>query len=184
MTTPAFWSSYAALWLVSLFTLVLAVSILRQVGTVYLGTAASTARDGLAKGSPAPDIDGLTPSGEHVSWRPQEGRRALIVFGAVGCGACARLLPELRTLSIELLNLPIYYLVAGPLPAVAEIAASLGPLDSSLAVVAVEEKVPQAFKVRVSPFAFAIDEGGRIAGKGLATSKVQLAKLSGFTEAV
>lgn len=58
------------------------------------------ARDGLRKGTPAPDFDlpNLTQSGGRVSLKDYRGRRVLLVFSDPQCGPCLEMAPELQAI--------------------------------------------------------------------------------------
>src|SRR5437763_1609469 len=88
--------SYIVLWLFVIALGVLVLLLYRQLGIMYLGTAEGVSRDGLDKGTRAPDFN-LTDQYDHpqqlISYR---GQSVLLLFGSPHCSPCRILLPQLH----------------------------------------------------------------------------------------
>ena len=93
--------SYIAVWSVVLFQGVVIFLLLRQLGTMYLGTAQGVARDGLPVGERAPDFDVRDAEGRPLSLADFRGMPLLLVFGSPDCTPCRQLIPDLNSFAQE-----------------------------------------------------------------------------------
>src|SRR5438067_7226270 len=88
--------SFIALWIIVIGEGVLILLLYRQLGVLYLGSAAGVSRDGLAVGSQAPDFTLADIDGQPHKLSSMRGRNILLLFGSSHCDPCRRLLPGLE----------------------------------------------------------------------------------------
>ena len=174
-----FYVSYVALWVLLLTMGVLVLLLYRHVGVMSLGTLEGVQRDGLAIGSEAPAIGGITAAGQTVSWEPTPGQPQLLLFAAPDCEPCAAVMPHVERLAQTVHGgLGIAAVVPGPREEAARFVDRYRPSFTSLA-----EDGSGAFsryRVRVTPFGFVIGGDGRVLAKGLCGDR---ARLRGLLEA-
>jgi methylamine dehydrogenase accessory protein MauD len=165
-----FYTTYVLLWLLVLFQGVLLLLIFRHFGHQALGTLAAVQRDGLRVGAKAPDVEGVQPSGEAVSWRPPGNRTALMLFAAPDCAPCHRVLPYVAGAARDAPELEVVTVVPGS----REDAAKLVELVASPLSTIASDGAFEAFRVEVTPFAFVLGQDGRVLAKGLCDSPERL----------
>ena len=168
--------SYLVLWAVVLFQGAVIFVLLRQLGVIYLGTAHGVAGDGLDIGTRAPDFALSNLAGEPVSLTTFGGLPLLLVFGSPNCGPCKGLIPDLNVFSNERREeLHVLFLSHGEADATERFAREHGiqvPVASFP-----DDGLANAYKARVTPFAFFIDSEGVIQAKGLANNREHLEML-------
>ena len=162
--------SYIVLWLFVLTLGVLVLLLYRQLGIMYLGTAEGVSRDGLEKGTRAPDFN-LTDQYDHPQrLSSYKGQPVLLLFGSPHCSPCRILLPQLHEWARQHRDVNVVWLnSASPEESrrfVAETGATL-----PVAPYAPDDNLLDKYKVRVTPFLFMVDENGVIRAKGLVNSK-------------
>lgn len=168
MTDP-FWITYGLLW----FTVgVLAVTVLvclRQLGEVYLLSAGlrGVAGDGLDEGRIGPNLDLKLASGKLTTLAQALPNGGVLLFAAEDCRVCERLVPQLLDESLPAPVVVVYDRVPPPLRR---------PMPASAVVVteSVAEKAPLRYKVRVTPFAFGLDQSLRVQSRGLVNAPQQI----------
>jgi thiol-disulfide isomerase/thioredoxin len=172
-----FYVSYAALWLLTVTLSVLVFLVYRHFGLQAMGTFAGVQRDGLALGEEAPPVRGVTADSQTVSWLPGRRGPGLLLFVAPECQPCAAVLPyvdQLNRVAADGRTLEIVAIAAGP----AEVAQRLREIyePSFVALAENESRIFDDYGVRVTPFAFVIDDG-RVRAKGLCSDAVLLRNL-------
>lgn len=165
--------SYIALWAVVLLQGVIIFVLLRQLGLMYLGTAQGVSRDGLAVGERAPDFAVQALEGTTLSLADFSGRSLLLVFGSANCAPCRTLIPDLNVFARELAHeLRVLFLSRGEDGEARRFAREV---DAQVPVAThPDEALSDAYKARVTPFAFLIDGDGVIRAKGLANNRSHL----------
>ena len=166
-------ASYIALWAVVLFQGVVIFLLLRQLGTMYPGTAQGVARDGLPVGDRAPDFDVRDAEGRPLSLADFRGMPLLLVFGSPDCTPCRQLIPDLNAFAQERpQELRVLFLSRGEV----EDARRFADEHSVQVQVAAfpDDSLPDQYRARVSPFAFRIDVEGVIRAKGLTNNREHL----------
>lgn len=154
-------------WIVLLFISFCLFLVFRQFGKVYLSTSDAITRDGVPIGDKLPEFEAKSFfSKEVTSVRSFQGKPTLISFISPGCKPCQELIPEWNRAYIKYKD-KINFLVVG-------IGDSNGftrmldnnPLSGEL-LLDDERAILTSCNVRVTPFAFIVDESGIVKGKGL-----------------
>jgi hypothetical protein len=173
--STAFYVSYGVLWVLVVVLAVLLLLVYRHFGMMALGTIQGVQRDGIPVGDDAPDITATTPAGRELVLKPGSSGPAFIVFASPDCEPCSVVLPYLnhfvgRDSAPELLTL-----VPGPPSTAEHMSDELRLLyecyaeDGSGAF--------DAYRVRVTPFAFVVGSDGRVLSKGLCSEPVMVRDL-------
>lgn len=165
--------SYIALWAVVLVQGAVIFVLLRQLGVIYLGTAQGVANDGLAPGESAPAFALPGLDGELVTLEALSGLPLLLVFGSPTCAPCKGLIPDLNVFAKEReRDMRVLFLSRGEVDATQRFASEN---DVQVPVAThPDEKLPEQYKARVTPFAFIIDAEGVVRAKGLANNREHL----------
>jgi methylamine dehydrogenase accessory protein MauD len=162
--------SYVVLWIFVIALGVLVLLLYRQLGIMYLGTAEGVSRDGLARGSRAPDFNLTDQYGHAQQLSSYKGTPVLLLFGSPHCSPCRLLLPQLTEWSRQHKDIAVVWLNSASteesLRFVSETGATL-----PVAPYEPEDNLLDKYKVRVTPFLFLVDENGIIRSKGLVNSK-------------
>jgi methylamine dehydrogenase accessory protein MauD len=162
--------SYIILWVLVLGLGLLVLLLYRQLGIMYLGSAEGVSRDGLAKGTTAPDFSLTDQYGNVQRLSSYRGRPVLLVFGSPGCTPCRTLLPQLEEWAEDHRDMGIIWLNAAPRDETLKYASDMGATVPVVAHVP-DDKVADRYKVRVTPFSFMIDENGIVRTKGLVNTR-------------
>jgi methylamine dehydrogenase accessory protein MauD len=171
-----FYVSYLALWLLMLAEGALIFLLYRHFGLMALGALEGVQRDGLRVGAEAPPVSAMTAEGAAATWAPSRDRRSLLVFVAPNCGPCAAVMPAIgRLAGAGDDSLDITAIVAGAPEAAAGFARKFRLPFRCLAEAG--RGAAERYRVRVTPFAFLIDEDGRILAKGLCSDAAHLQEL-------
>lgn len=177
----AWLASYIALWAVVLFQGLVIFLLLRQLGIMYLGTAQGVARDGLAVGQRAPDFALPALDGRTVALADFLSRPLLLIFGSPNCAPCRSLIPDLNAFAREKREeIGVLFLMRGEAEAAQRFVDETG-IEAPVAVHP-DERLPDQYKARVTPFAFVIDREGIIRAKGLANNRDHLTMLLHMAE--
>jgi methylamine dehydrogenase accessory protein MauD len=165
--------SYIVLWLLVLGMGVLILLLYRQLGIMYLGSAEGVSRDGLNKGTQAPDFSLTDQYGNLQRLINYRGRPTLLLFGSPHCSPCRTLLPQLHDWASAHPDVGVIWLNA------ASPEESLKFVSDTGATIPVAPYPPEGnlldtYKVRVTPFSFLLDENGVIRAKGLVNTKAGL----------
>ena len=165
--------SYVVLWGLVLFQGAVIFVLLRQLGMMYLGTARGVAGDGIAVGERAPEFTLLDIDERPVSLAGFRGLPLLIVFGSPTCVPCRTLVPDLNAFARERHEeLAVLFLSRGDVDEARRFAREL---DVQVPVAAhPDQELADAYKARVTPFAFLIDGEGVVQAKGLANNRDHL----------
>lgn len=140
---------------------------------MYLGTAEGVSRDGIDKGSVAPDFTLTDQQGAAHRLSAYSGQPVLLLFGSPHCSPCRTLLPQLHDWAGAHRDVAVLWLnAASPeesLKFVSDTGATLPVLSF-----APEENLMDSYRVRVTPFMFLLDGKGVVRAKGLANTKAGL----------
>jgi methylamine dehydrogenase accessory protein MauD len=163
--------SYIVLWLFVIALGVLVLLLYRQLGIMYLGTAEGVSRDGLARGTRAPDFNLTDQYGQPQRLSSYRGTTpVLLLFGSPHCSPCRILLPQLHDWARQHSDIKVLWLnSASPEESrrfVEETGATL-----PVAPYTPDDNLLDKYKVRVTPFLFIVDDNGVIRAKGLVNSK-------------
>lgn len=165
--------SYIVLWALVLALGVLVFLLYRQLGIMYLGSAEGVSRDGLERGTKAPDFRLTDQYGNAQQLSQYRGRPVVLLFGSPHCNPCRTLLPQLHDWAKAHPETTVLWLNATTeeesLKFVSDTGATLPVLPHPP-----ETNLMDRYKVRVTPFMFLLDEGGIVRAKGLANSKAGL----------
>src|SRR5439155_20757324 len=85
--------SYVLLWLLVSVLFLLVFLLYRQLGIMYLGSAEGVSRDGLDRGTKAPDFTVTDQYGEAHRLADYRGKPSVLLFGSPHCSPCRILLP-------------------------------------------------------------------------------------------
>ena len=177
----AWLASYIALWAVVLFQGVVIFLLLRQLGVMYLGTAQGVARDGLPVGRSAPEFTVQDVQGRQLSLADFRGTSLLLIFGSANCAPCRALIPDLNVFAEERRSeLDVLFLCQSEPEAARRFVAETGVRVP--VAVQPDDTLADAYKARVTPFAFLIDGEGVIRAKGLANNREHLELLLRMAE--
>ncbi|MGI8589311.1 MAG: TlpA family protein disulfide reductase [Chloroflexia bacterium] len=165
--------SYIILWLLVLGLGVLVFLLYRQLGILYLGSAEGVSRDGLAVGTAAPDFSLGDQYGNTQRLSDYRGKPTFLVFGSPSCTPCRVLLPQMDDWAAAHPEVGVLWLNAANPDESTKYASDMG---ATLPVVAhtPDQKLPERYHVRVTPFSFLLDQDGIIRTKGLVNSKAGL----------
>ncbi|HMA36924.1 MAG TPA: redoxin domain-containing protein [Chloroflexia bacterium] len=164
--------SFIALWIIVIGEGVLILLLYRQLGILYLGTAAGVSRDGLPVGSTAPEFALPDAEGHVQSLSSYRGRNVLLLFGSPQCDPCRRLLPGLQEFAAgNGREFAVLWLNQAAPEVTRHFQAETG---ATLPMLSYQGGVNDAYRVRVTPFLFMIDPAGVIKAKGLVNTKSQL----------
>jgi methylamine dehydrogenase accessory protein MauD len=149
---------------------VLVFLLYRQLGIMYLGSAEGVSRDGLERGTRAPDFQ-LTDQYSNVHRLSQyRGKPVILLFGSPHCNPCRTLLPQLHDWAKAHPEAAVLWLNATSeeesLKFVSDTGATLPVLPHPP-----ETNLMDRYKVRVTPFMFLLDEEGVVRTKGLANTR-------------
>lgn len=174
----AFYSSYLVLWVLVLTMAALLVLVFRQFGLMALSTFEGVQRDGIPVGEQALALSGITSAGADVRWVPGDGNRTLISFVSPDCAPCEAVMPHIAKLAAGNGDMPSFDVIAvtrGGAAAAHHIVEKFAPAYPVVA----EDKTSifNEYRVRVTPFAFLVDQAGVVRAKGLISGLPLLARL-------
>lgn len=184
--STAFYVSYAALWVLVLVLIGLVLAIYRHFGVQSLGTLEGVQRDGLPVGAKVESFAGVTPGGDVVVWAPTPGRSTMLVFATPDCEPCRVVLPELSRLAADAAARDLPFEVVVVVPGPADQAARVLELGEAFTVLG-DHGGPlfDTWKVRGTPFGFAIGPDGRVKAKNVVSSDTRIEntlKAAGMTD--
>lgn len=167
------------LWLAVLligFTLFI---IFRQFGEVYLGTGESIARDGIAIGERAPSLkDRKTWNRQQVA--SHEAKPVILVFLSPTCRACINLIPDWNQAVHKHQEIHFRVILVGDRQKSEEILKEQ-TLEGEI-LLDEDRHILEEHRVRVTPFAFILDEEGVVRGKGLCNGTGHIHSLISYLE--
>lgn len=165
--------SYIVLWVVVLALIGLVLLLYRQLGIMYLGTAEGVSRDGLSRGTAAPDFALTDQYSQPQRLSAYRGKPVALIFGSPSCAPCRMLAPQLDDWAKKHSDMQVLWLNAATpeesLRFVSEVGANV-----PVAPYSPDTKLLDKYKVRVTPFIFMLDEVGVIRAKGLVNNKAGL----------
>lgn len=173
--STAFYVSYGVLWVLVIVLSVLLLLVYRHFGMMALGTIQGVQRDGIPVGDKAPDITATTDTARQVVLKPGSSKPALVVFASPDCEPCTVVLPYLNNLYGKESAPELMVLVPGP----AETAERMNAEHRLLFECLAEDGSGafDAYRVRVTPFAFVVGPDGRILAKGLCSEPLMVRDL-------
>lgn len=165
--------SYIVLWAAVFALGVLVLLLYRQLGIMYLGTAEGVSRDGIDRGTAAPDFALTDQHGTVHRLSGYKGRPVMLLFGSPHCSPCRILLPQLHDWARSHSDVAVLWLNAASPEESLKFVSDTG---ATLPIVpfAPEENLMDSYRVRVTPFMFLLDEKGIVRAKGLANTKAGL----------
>jgi methylamine dehydrogenase accessory protein MauD len=166
--------SYVLLWGIVLFLGFLLLGTLRALGLLRwrleqleATTPSRLGRSGLRPGKKAPDFTLPSVAGGDIALHDFAGRKVLLVFTQAGCSPCHAILPELDRLSAG--DAQVVVVHKGDMKSTQAWAAKLRVRFPVLVQDGLD--LSRKYEAFATPFAFLIDEKGKIAAKGIITSK-------------
>jgi methylamine dehydrogenase accessory protein MauD len=174
-------ASALLLWGLVLFLGFLLLGALR--GLAFLGwrleqlqatTPRRLGRDGLQPGVRAPDFSLSNLDGAKVALSDFAGRKVLLAFLQTGCSPCHRVVPELNRLQ-AMGSLQVLVVTNSDLETTRQWARAV---EARVPVLRQDtEDLARQYAVVASPFAFLVDEHGKIAAKGIIQNRQHVAFL-------
>lgn len=175
--TGLFYLSYVAMWMLIIIEGVLLLLVYKHFGMVAMGKLEGVQRDGLPVGERAPSITGVTAQGEELTWIPQTGLAHLVAFVSPDCEPCTRVLPYINQLKAVKADLEVTLVVSGQSRRATRLSERFHVAPDFVCLAEGDRHIFDLYRVRVTPFAFAIGGDGHIAAKGLCDSPVRLQEL-------
>lgn len=178
-----------ALWVFVVAAGVLFLGILRQLGILHNRIDALDAKgvapdgpEGLGLGIVAPDFRLSRVGGGELSPSSLRGTTALLAFIHPACGPCRTLLPQLNALvhRPSIVPFQVAIISSGTLEKAEQLQEEYELLPPLVAQEAKE--VFQEYKVRRTPYVYAIDAQGIVCAHGIATTLEQLEQLLAFAK--
>jgi hypothetical protein len=173
--STAFYVSYGVLWILVIVLSILLLLVYRHFGMMALGTIQGVQRDGLQVGESAPDIAATTPSGREVLLKPGSPQPSLVMFASPECEPCAIVLPYLNNFVGRDSAPELMVVVPGPASTAERIADDYRLIYECFAEDG--SGAFDAYKVRVTPFAFIVGADGKVLAKGLCSEPLMLRDL-------
>ncbi len=163
-----FSATYVSLWILVLLQGVVIVFLLRQVGTIYLGSRDAIERDGLEIGQRLPPITGWDEDGRAIQFSPKPDQWTVLISSVPTCQVCREFLPEITELIDELrANVRFVLLLQGAPELLRPYLADVGRATDPIAT---PPSVAKNMRVRVSPYVHVVDSEGTVRAKGLVNS--------------
>lgn len=167
--------SYFVLWVLVLFLGFLLLGMLRSVGLLSWRleqleaiTPRRVGRDGLKRGTVAPDFTLPSVDGKEVALHAFAGRKVLLVFTQTGCSPCHAIVPELTRLQRKG-EFQVLVVNNSDLEASRQWARATGAQFPVL--IQDSWKVSRRYQVFATPFTFLIDGQGLIVSKGIINNR-------------
>jgi AhpC/TSA family len=173
--STAFYVSYGVLWVLVIVLSVLLLLVYRHFGMMALGTIQGVQRDGIPVGDAAPDITATRPSGGETVLRPGSSGPALVVFASPDCEPCAVVLPYLNNFVGRSSAPEVITVVPGPATTAERMSDEYRLIYECFAEDG--SGAFDAYRVRVTPFAFVVGSDGRVLAKGLCSEPLMLRDL-------
>ncbi|GGB44683.1 hypothetical protein GCM10011409_22840 [Lentibacillus populi] len=159
--------SNIALWILLILVIISLIMVFRQFGEVYLKSSDSISRDGLAIGEKTPELNiPLVNGNGKFNNAMFQYNPTLLTFVSPNCGACKNMVPELKDAIYQYKDRFNFILIT--IGKKEENQQLIQNFDiSDVLYVDEDMKVFQDFRVRVTPFAFMVNEDGVVIEKGL-----------------
>lgn len=155
------------LWITQIIVIVSLVIIFKQFGDIYLKSSDAISRDGVPIGDAIPKFQGLSyNSGKYFSKKDMENVPTLIGFISPNCPACKDLIPDWNR-AITKYKGKVNFLLIGVGTNRDQYTEFLKNRQLNGELILDPDNIGQAFRVRVTPFAFMVDENGVVLEKGL-----------------
>lgn len=160
-------ASYLVLWLFVLLQASLIFFLYRELGVRLRNSARTMNRQGVAEGSPAPQLQLQRLDGSNFLL-PAPGRRTLVIFGSRRCHPCHELVPHLNRFATEKRGEAQFVFVLDE--SVQDAAETARELGITVEVGSSRDGL-QIYQASVTPFAFLIGGDGIVRAKGLVNSR-------------
>jgi len=134
----------------------------------------SSAGEGLAIGTQAPDFSLADTDGHMVSLTDVMGKQVLLVFSSTHCAACTEVYPHLKAFSEGEQNVNVVMASRGTTEENRKLIEKQG---FGFLVLTWEDAVANEYEVPGTPFFYVLDEGGIVTDKGFGNSLEQLEAL-------
>ncbi|MDQ3822742.1 MAG: hypothetical protein M3321_05825 [Actinomycetota bacterium] len=170
MSAP-FVISHVLLWALVVLESVMLFVLLRELGRVYLRASESFQRDGVAVGTPLPDIQVRTADDVVSLDSLYDAPYTLIVVATTDCTHCTRVVDLSRRWAARVESLSTLVLVTDDDPG------EYASLDGIGLAHVERDDMAERLLVRVTPFVFVVDAHAVVLGKGLVNNNNQLAEL-------
>lgn len=171
-----FYVSYGALWVLVVVQSVLLLLLYRHFGMMTLGTMEGVQRDGLPIGERATPVYGIQPESGEVVWSPPADRSSVVIFASPDCEPCSVVLPAAERLAtMRRRDLEVVAVVPGPLESAERTRDQYGLSFDCIAEDG--SGAFEAYRVRVTPFAFVLGSDSRVRAKGLCSDPLMLRDL-------
>ncbi len=173
-------ATYVLLWIVVAVQSLLLVGALRQLGLLEMRFGAEPGplitKDGLPRGTPAPLFEAQRAFGGVVSLSQYAGRRLLLAFLSPTCTSCKRLIPHLNEVRREYARDVEVLAICRGMPEVCEQFARLHQMSFPVAI-DVDDTIAHSYGINLTPFAYLLDQQGRVLIRGIANDWTQLEHL-------
>ena len=166
-----------AVCVLSIVNALFIVVLFRQVGQAYLGYRPARARDGLPLGTEVPQWSGETAASGTIGRDAFGGRPHVILFAEPDCAPCRRLMPEFVRAEAALLDAGVPAVIIGSEEAEENDAFVAQYGISSPVVTHTERAIAHRMRVFATPWAYGVDEDGRITWKGFVNSSDEIEAL-------
>jgi hypothetical protein len=169
--TEGFLASYIALWILVVGLGALVLMCIRQLGEVYLigSGLRGIAGDGLDEGRRGHDLRLALLNGEETTLREVLPRGGVLVFASRKCQVCKVLVPRLGAIDIG----PRVIVAYDELPS--DISKETSERSGPVLARVLDADASLKYKVRVTPFAFALTADLQVHSKGLVNTAEQVA---------
>lgn len=170
--SSSFLISYVLLWLLVIAESVMLLVLLRELGRVYAGQAASIAGDGIRLGKPLPSVSVATVDGSRalddvIGYQ----RMTLLLFVSSACPACPDAVAAVNHYRRRENAVGVVLVTrTESLSAYAD--------GARTTVVGIDEEVARKqLKVRATPFAMLVDQFGIVRAKGIVNRQQHVEEL-------
>lgn len=173
-------ASYLLLWIVVAVQTFLLLGALRQLGLIQLRLGSDSGilitPEGLERGAMAPAFEAEVLTGQVVRRTDFLGRRLLLVFISPSCVSCKQLIPHLNAIYDEYRHdVDVLAVCNGSRGSCSKFARLYGIRPSVVSDLA--NSIASDFGTSATPFAFLLDEQGRVLIRGIANDWTQLERM-------
>lgn len=170
-------TALVTLWVIVAAQTMLLIGVLRQLGAVQLrlgnDPGALITKEGLERDTEAPDFEGENVlDGRRIRLTAFRGRRVLLFFVSTTCVSCKELIPHINAMAKEWPEIVTLAVCYGTGPATSQFAHLY---HLTVPTIADEtNEIAARYDVQFTPFAYLLDEDGRVRIRGVANNWPQL----------
>jgi hypothetical protein len=157
----AFYGSFVVLWVLVVGQSLLLLTLLREIGRIYLSDTSALQRDGIALGRRLPPIKVNTRRGDSTLDAFLRSRLNIVMIASDGCGVCGPTADVVRRWASRSTD------INGVVLLNAKKLGVWGDVSGLDVVLVSAEDVKSQLEVRATPFVFVTDADGAILAKGL-----------------